>query len=134
MRSLIRKPAGILRLTANEFKAMADKPDAKPTKFHNKRVFFAGHCFDSKREAKRWGELLLEERAGTVADLRRQVTYPLIVNGVEVSRYTADFVYRRGADLVVEDVKSRATMEDRAWALRVKLLFAIHGLKVTITK
>ena len=41
------------------------------TKYGNTRVSVDGMPFDSKREAARWQELRLMERAGEISDLRR---------------------------------------------------------------
>jgi hypothetical protein len=80
-----------------------------------------GITFASKREAKRYRELLLLERAGRLENLRRQVKFPLhTVNThgerVIVGHYVADFTYRpRGLteplayQLRVEDVKGWRT-------------------------
>lgn len=37
-----------------------------------------GTVFDSHKEARRWDELLLLQRAGKITDLQRQVKYELI--------------------------------------------------------
>jgi hypothetical protein len=37
-----------------------------------------GEVHDSLKEARRWSELLLLERAGVISNLRRQVKYVLI--------------------------------------------------------
>jgi hypothetical protein len=89
---------------------------AKPRgKYGNTRVKVDHFTFDSQAEARRYNELLLMVRAGEIADLRLQVSMPLIpaftYNGVKhrASVYRADFVYRRVEDgvLVVEDVKGQ---------------------------
>ena len=42
-------------------------------KYHNRKTIVNGHTFDSKKEANRYSELLLLERAGAIHDLRTQV-------------------------------------------------------------
>ena len=95
-------------------------------KLRNVKVIVGGIEFDSKREAKRWGELLMLERAGVITDLERQVKFELIPKQVEtVPRYgktgkrlkdgervvekscdyIADFAYTRVGERVVEVVK-----------------------------
>jgi hypothetical protein len=59
---------------------------------------FKGITFRSKREATRYGELLLLERAGKIRGLRRQVRFPLHTVDplglvVVVGHYVADFTY-----------------------------------------
>lgn len=101
-------------------------------KYRNVPTVVDGLRFDSKGEAARWGELRLLERAGAIADLRRQVVYPLEVNGVLVAAYVADFVYLEGGETVVEDYKSAAT-RTAAYRLKAKLMLACHGIRVRET-
>ena len=76
-----------------------------------------GIRFDSTAEGNRWKSLRLLERAGAIFDLRRQVRYPLQVNGTTIGHYVADFVYtHRVNDMeppdgirVIEDVKGHQT-------------------------
>jgi len=101
----------------------------RPNKFRNTPVTVEGIRFDSKAEAKRWGELRLLERANQIRDLERQVTYRLEVNSELVSRYVADFRYfdRARSEWVVEDVKGVRTPE---FKLKAKLMKAIHRIEV----
>ena len=48
------------------------------SKYHNKKVMIDGIKFDSKKEANRYQELKLMQRAGIISDLQRQVKYVLI--------------------------------------------------------
>ena len=87
-----------------------------------------GIRFASKKEASRYSELKLLEKAGNIAELRRQVVFPISVNGIHVCKYVADFTYyddRR--DYVVEDVKGVKT---RMYALKKKLLLAARGIEI----
>lgn len=103
-------------------------------KYRNKPTTFAGIQFDSKREASRYQALRLLERNGEVRNIRRQVTYNLVVEGKLVCKYRADFVYeelRKGVWAeVVEDVKGYRTPMYR---LKKKLLKAIYGFDVRET-
>ena len=65
-------------------------------KYGNTKVEVDGMPFDSKREAARWRELRMLERAGEISDLRRQVRYELVpkLPGERPVDYIADFVYR----------------------------------------
>ena len=74
--------------------------------------------FDSKREAKRYDELRLLEKAGAITHLERQVRIDCKVNGKLVCFYLADFRYidrqKRGpfgavGMTVIEDVKGYKT-------------------------
>ena len=88
-------------------------------KFRAQKTVVDGITFDSKREAKRYGELRLLERAGDICDLELQPRYwlgtdddPVLIkskgypNGRRVS-YRADFRYydKRDGWVVVEDCK-----------------------------
>ena len=77
-----------------------------------------GIRFHSKREARRWGELLLLQKAGEITDLERQYSVPLIGHkdvlrtptGRQM-KYVADFRYW-DVDLeafVIEDSKGHET-------------------------
>ena len=69
-------------------------PEERKEKYHNRRVVTAdGLKFDSRAEYRRWLVLKAQEEMGDIANLQRQVRFPLIVNGVKVGTYTADFVY-----------------------------------------
>ncbi len=82
-------------------------------KYKNKKVEVDGIVFDSKKEAKRYQELLLLEKAGEITDLQRQVKFVLIPTqrepdtvgargGIHKGKviekecaYIADFVYKQ---------------------------------------
>lgn len=98
-----KRPTTNTRTLLNRLKG-AHKYGAKPTEVD-------GIKFPSKREARRYGELKLLEKAGHITALRRQVRYRL----VQVVHYVADFVYidDTGAE-IVEDVKGYRTREYKA--------------------
>lgn len=89
-----------------------------------------GIMFASKREKNRWMDLRIREMAGGIKDLRRQVAYPLEVNGMKVCDYIADFVYHENEELVVEDSKGVLTP---VFELKKKLMRAVHGIEVKLT-
>ena len=71
---------------------------------------------DSKKEARRYDELMVMLRAGIISDLRLQPQFTLQESYVTETgeriraiRYTADFLYKFGGKLVVEDVKTKPT-------------------------
>jgi hypothetical protein len=103
-------------------------------KYRNKVVTVDGITFDSKVEANKWFELKLLERAGEISDLRRQVTFPIVVNGQKICKYIADFVYEKDGHTVVVDVKSAYTAKLREFVLKKKLLKAVYGVDITITQ
>lgn len=102
-------------------------------KYYAKKTVVGGIRFDSLREARRYQELLLLEHAGQITGLRRQVRYDLVVNGVKIGRYTADFIYAENGNNVVEDVKSPATKKARDYILRKKLMLALFDIAIKET-
>ncbi len=117
------------------------------SKYHNRKVTVDGITFDSVKEANRYKELKVLERAGLVHDLQRQVKFKLIpaqrewtdettasgkpkkgkILEHEVSYY-ADFVYKNRYGLqVVEDVKGFKTKD---FIIKRKLMLWIHGIRV----
>lgn len=90
-----------------------------------------GITHDSIKEANRWCELKLLERAGKIRLLQRQVKYHLIPKqeGEREVCYIADFVYQENGKLVVEDVKSPAT-RTKEYILKRKLMLWVHGIKI----
>lgn len=103
-------------------------------KYKNKAVTRGGVKFDSAKEARRYGELVLLMRAGQIADLRRQVKFQLLppqrVGGRLVERsctYVADFVYKENGETVVEDSKGFRTKD---YIIKRKLMLYIHGIEI----
>lgn len=106
----------------------------KPSKYRNQRVTVEGVEFDSKKEAARWVELQAAERAGQIWDLRRQVRFPLDVNGTHICDYVADFEWKvqmgSCTARIVEDVKGRKTRE---YGLKKRLMRALYGVEIKET-
>lgn len=127
-------------------------------KYNNiKTKTFDGNEFDSKKEAKRWTELKLLERAGEITNLQRQVTYLLIPAQYEtIERYSktgkrlkdatkllerecsyiADFVYtdKRTGQTVVEDVKGyQEGLAYCVFKIKRKLMLYIYKIRIKET-
>lgn len=107
------------------------------SKYHATPVEVNGIRFDSKREANRWAELRLLERAGKIEKLKRQVKYLLIPSqyrdGKCIEReasYIADFVYVKDGHLVVEDCKGFRTPE---YKLKRKLMLERYDIRLVET-
>lgn len=101
-------------------------------KYGAKRTVEDGILFHSKREAMRYRELRFLERAGEIADLKRQVRYKFVVNDVKIGSYTSDFEYRdaKTGAWVVEDSKG---YRPRDFPLRRNLMLACFGIKLLET-
>lgn len=98
---------------------------ALSAKYRNTPETVDGIRFASRREAKRYGELKLLERAKQIIGLTLQPRYPLIVNGHKVCTYVADFSYfdAKLRKIVVEDAKGFRTKD---YAIKRKLLQALQ--------
>ena len=106
-------------------------PNPKRPKYGNRKTTGVdGVVHDSGKEHRRWQVLELRERAGEIRSLRRQVPYALVVNGVLVCQYVADFDYIEGEARIVEDCKSEPTRKLAAFRIKAKLMQAIHGIQI----
>lgn len=116
-------------------------------KYNNKKTVVDGIVFDSRKEARRYQELLLMQRAGIIKNLQRQVKYVLIPaqyesyerygkNGQRLKdgrklverecAYIADFVYEENGKTVVEDTKGFKTKD---FIIKRKLLL-LQGIRI----
>lgn len=96
--------------------------------------------FDSEKEAARFSELDLLQRAGEIKDLRCQVPFELIPRQQredgkweQPCKYIADFTYRDRGRLVVEDVKGYNDPKSAAYKLytvKRKLMLMVHGITI----
>ncbi len=102
----------------------------RPAKYRNTPTEVDGFRFASKKEAKRYGELVLLERAGEIVDLRLQPRYPLKVNDILVGTYVGDFTYRDKDAWVTEDAKG---MQTPVFKLKAKLFEALYGREIKLT-
>lgn len=96
--------------------------------------------FDSKREARRYMDLWLMQRAGEISGLRTQVKYELIPKQAHKDgtkeraiEYVADFVYEQGGETLVEDSKGFRDTSSAAYRLFVmkrKMMLYFYGITV----
>jgi hypothetical protein len=102
-------------------------------KYGNKKTLVGDIWFDSKKEARRYQELTLLEKAGEITDLEIKKRFQLIPKkGKErPAYYTCDFAYRdaKSGALVVEDVKSEAT-KTQVYVLRRKLMYQRYDIQI----
>lgn len=119
-------------------------------KYKNRKIIVDGIKFDSKKEATRYKELKMLEKAGIIHDVQRQVKYVLIPaqyeptssvyvkgnnkgkpkKGKLIERecaYYADFVYIRNGDTIVEDTKGIRTTE---YIIKRKLMLYVHNIRI----
>ena len=112
--------------TANDLVPGAATP--KPRKYRNEPTEVDGRKFDSLAEARRYRELTWLRDAGKISQLRLQPRYPIVVNGVKICEYVADFEYLGQAGMVLEDVKGVKTA---VYKLKKRLMLAVHGIDIT---
>ena len=103
-------------------------------KYKNRKLTIDGEVFDSQKEARRYRELAMLEKAGQISDLKRQVRYELIpaqrIGGKVVEKscvYIADFVYTENGETVVEDTKGFRTKD---YIIKRKLMLHVHGIRI----
>lgn len=111
---------------------------SKKSKYHAQKTVLDGIKFDSKKEANRYAELKLMERAGLIKGLQRQVRFELIpafdVDGKHYrpTSYVADFVYTdtKSGKQVVEDCKGFRT---DIYRLKAKMFANKFGVSILET-
>lgn len=123
---------------------------SQKSKYGSRKVTVDGVTYDSTKEYRRFKELSLLERAGTIQNLQRQVKYVLIPAqreycddiytrgrnkgcfkpGKLIERecsYIADFVYIQNGEIVVEDTKGFRTKD---YIIKRKLMLWNYGIQV----
>ncbi|HAD76268.1 MAG TPA: hypothetical protein DCG16_10825 [Gemmatimonadetes bacterium] len=104
-------------------------------KFNAVRTWNSGYWFASKREARRYSELLLMEKAGEIEAIELQPAYRLFTptpdgSLISTAKYVADFRYRDipSGETVVEDVKGVRT---QVYKLKKRWVEAQYGITIT---
>lgn len=116
-------------------------PNNKQSKYKNKKVAVNGKVFDSKKEAKRYIELIKLEQAGLIKDLETQKKFLLLDTFKKNSTtykqisYYADFVYFDvySKKTIVEDVKASKYFKTEVYKIKRKL-FEYKYPDLTITE
>jgi len=100
-------------------------------KYHNKKTTVDGITFHSKKEAARYQELKLLEKAKEISNLKLQVPFVIEVAGRHICKYLADFTYfDKEGEFFVEDVKGVRT---QTYRLKKKLVEALYGIEILET-
>ena len=121
------------------------------SKYKAKKTIVDRITFDSQKEAQRYCELRLLERAGVIKNLQMQVPFEIIPPYTEVIErygkkgqrlkdqiksiekacyYKADFTYYQDGKLVVEDTKGFKT---DAYVIKRKLMLHKFGISIKET-
>jgi hypothetical protein len=101
-------------------------------KYRNSPTLVENIRFDSAKEASRWSELRLLEKAGKIENLTRQVKFSLDVEGVHICNYLCDFAYDEDGEVVVEDVKSPAT-KTRVYLIKKRIMRGLYRIEIRET-
>lgn len=129
------------------------KQMAKRSRFSNikKHTHSDGTVCDSKRELKRYNDLLLLQKAGEIRDLKVHPRYPIEIRGIKVRypsgrqmAYVADFAYEefytrelgcgRGDKWygVIEDCKMSSGYRTEVYRIKKALMLAMgHEIRET---
>ena len=123
-------------------------------KYGNKKIEVDGIEFDSKKEARRYCELKVMERAGVISGLELQKEFELIPAQYETYErygkkgqrlqdgkrciekscvYKSDFTYMQDGRLIVEDVKGYRDPRSAGYAkfvIKRKLMLHIYGIRI----
>lgn len=102
----------------------------KKRKYRNEPTVVDGIRFDSRKEARRYQELLLLERGGKIKALALQPSFDLWANNQHICRYRGDFSYIENGKTVVEDCKGIRTA---VYKLKKKLMRVILGIEILET-
>lgn len=105
--------------------------EARLNKFRAIKTTVDGVTFHSKKEAYRYQSLKLLERGGKILSIELQPEFLVIVNGVKICKYIADFRYLDLATgkYVVEDVKSLGT-KTPVYRLKKKLVETLYSISI----
>lgn len=126
------------KMTAAEYKAIhskkvAQKAQGTRMKYKNEKPIIDGITFDSKKEAKYYGLCKLRVACKQLIRFEHHVIYPLVVNGLKISSYEADFVlYHPNGTVSVIDVKGDYTATLPVFMIKKKLMVALHGIHIQI--
>lgn len=99
----------------------------RQNKFNAVRTVIDGVTFASKREAARYCELKLMEKAGEISRLVLQPEFPIIIRGKKCFVYKADFGYFTGKARVIEDTKGFKT---QVYRLKKKIVEATYDFEI----
>lgn len=100
-------------------------------KYRNVPTVVDGIRFASKREAFRYCELKLLEKAGEIKLLKLQPRYPFTIEGLHVCTYVGDFDYMETTTgrHVTEDSKGVRTKD---FIIKAKLFHALYGREIVL--
>lgn len=114
-----------LRMSSKQYREMLSH---KTNKYGAIKTEIDGITFDSKKESKRYLELVAMQKVGTISKLRRQNAFILqegFVNSqgqkIRPIIYIADFTYEKGGQKYVEDCKGGKATQTDVFKIKKKL-------------
>lgn len=117
------------RLSPSQYHGLAPRKN----KFGARKTVVDGITFDSQAEANYYAALKVRERAGEIFTVEFQPRYALVINGILVASYRADFRFydaMEGRERVV-DVKGFDTAVSK---IKRKMVRALYGVTVELAK
>ena len=128
----------MIRLTPEQFESHQARVKGKPpaaepkrNKFNAIKTLVDGITFDSRHEAEVYTNLRIQQSLGQITNLQTQVPLQVIVHGVHVFTYTADFRYVRDGKECWCDAKGyRKGTAYQLFKLKQKVIAASMGINV----
>lgn len=103
---------------------------SRPNKYGARAVITEEGRFASQKEYRDWCHLKLQERAGMITRLKRQVKFDITYRGQKICSYTADAIYYRNGQRVVVDSKGVKTPVYRLKKRLMKVLLNIEVIEI----
>mgnify|MGYP003610111732 CR=1 FL=1 len=115
-------------MTIDEFKAIK-KP--KKSKYKSVKCEHFGVKLDSLKEKRQYIKYLHQQSIGEILSIKLQPKYDLIVNGIKIGFYKADFeIELADKSIQVIDVKSEMTRKLPVYRLKKKMIKAIYNIDI----
>ncbi len=105
-------------------------------KYRNVKTVVDGITFDSKKEAKRYGELRMLAVAGEITDLKVHQRFPVFLNEIKICTYVSDFTYfpkpddDGNSEMVIEDVKGGNATKTPVYKLKKAMMEAFYKIRI----
>lgn len=127
-----------IHMSNKELKKLGINVPETESKYKSQKRELDSKKFDSQKEANRYCELVILQKAGIISDLQEQVTFELIPKQYDASgkliekacKYKADFVYTQNGKTIVEDTKGVKTTE---YKIKKKLMLYRYGIRIIET-
>lgn len=113
----------------------------KPSKYKNEPIIIDGYKFPSKREANRYRQLSILQKAGIIHDLKLQEPFelqphfqhPKTGKMIRSIKYIADFTYIDDqGNYHIEDVKGSEATMTKDFKIKRKMFIYKYGMDIEI--